>query len=295
MDENLMNDSPLTEDAIEAIRVLVGRNRDELNGDILVNPADADALGDHNIVHVPGPAERITITNEELERAFNAVSRNARDAATITADYTHAVADARADIGTYEPFANIAYADEILRGYDERMGRIRAYGADDGFTPREIESVIDEIRRPNTTADARRRLTLHQTPLPPDILHLEEGTEVRINISPGDRVCRKFCGYFDDSNMAAVCSSYITDDEIMISYPSETLVFKYREEVVTIPADVYCTRILVSQDIHELEHKIVVDIRTSDVDINIWNSGDDTVATKEPLVVMDQAFEEVFQ
>ena len=130
-----------------------------------------------------------------------------------------------------------------------------------------------------------------------DIMHLEEGVEVYIDgISDREAIRRKFAGYFTEDCMEDICSRHLADDEAMISYETGTIIFRYRDAVVAIRRDDYQYDIFQEFSIVDISDRIVLKIKANVQGINIiWHSEDETVATKEPLVVMDQAFEEVFQ
>ena len=196
----------------------------------------------------------------------------------------------------FDGLANMVEARDFLREYDRRHINRAERHAVGGWTMADAENEGHNVRGRRAEMPLWEPILEAAEP-PHDIMHLDEGTEFRIEgINWEGKERRRFVGYFAESDMEMICNGHIRDDEIAISYPARSLIFRHHGEVVAVPEDFYNERILYSYHIDSLENKVIVEVHVSAPNIDIvWHNGDGTVPMHEPLHDMDQAFDEVFQ
>lgn len=131
-------------------------------------------------------------------------------------------------------------------------------------------------------------------------MSLDEGTVIEIRITGVQDFRLKFAGYFSQTIMDEVVSQYIGEDDAGIILETGAIVFRYNGNIVAVTSDHYhiqeCFDALEDGVIvHHLTPQIVrYGISPECIEL-VWDCGDETVGTKESLVAMDRAFDEVFQ
>ena len=131
-------------------------------------------------------------------------------------------------------------------------------------------------------------------------MSLDEGTVIAIRITGEQEFRLNFAGYFSQTIMDEVVSQYIGENDAGIIQETGAIVFRYCGNVVAVTPDHYHTQECFDtfEDgvmVHHLAPQAIrYGISPEHIEL-VWNCDDETVGTKEPLVDMDRAFDEVFQ
>ena len=297
----------------------------EITGaDVRMNPEDEARIqeaieairgaGNMNLeIDIGATADASAVSADEIRRAFDRLNglynMQAGTAYQQVVDL-YAETDARIDEDVelehdatidedeerrFDGLANMVEARDFLREYDRRHANRADHHAVGGWTMADTENEDRTVRGRRAEMPLWEPIPVVEPPQ--DIMHLDEGTEFRIDgINWEGEERRRFVGYFAESDMEMMCNGHIHDDEIAISYPACSLIFRHHGEVVAVPEDFYNEHILYSYSIDSMENKVVVEVHVSAPNINIvWHNSDGTIPTHEPLHDMDKAFDEVFQ
>ena len=256
-------------------------------------------------IDIGATADASAVSADEIRRAFDRLNglynMQAGNAYQQVVDL-YAEPDARIDEDEerrFDGLANMVEARDFLREYDRRHTNRADRHTVGGWTMADTENEDRTVRGRRAEMPLWEAIPFEPapTPQPFDLMRLEEGTEIQIEgINWEGKEHRRFVGYFSPEDMEKMCESHIGDNDVAIAYPTGTVVFRYRGNVVAIPEDMYEAVFMTDHNIERLEDRLVVEIRTHAQGVNVvWHGEGSAVPTKESLDVMDQAFEEVFQ